>query len=235
LSLVNPAAFSRAVRVRRYMHHLVERLGLGDPWRFEVAAMMSQLGCVTLHPHTIEAVYAGEGLSPAEQARFDSHPKIAAGLLASIPRMEPIAWMIAHQMEDAPADPSFADRDTASAVQFGATILRASLLFDELLTAGSSGSKAATEIARRLPGLDPRICQSLEELEPDQGGGEQQNCPVAQLAPGMILRQEVRAKGGKLIATKGQDITLPLILKLKIAHEKGTIPGDIVVSTQPVA
>jgi YesN/AraC family two-component response regulator len=50
LSLVNPAAFSRAVRIRKYVNHVVEALGLSNPWRFEVAAMMSQLGCVTLHP-----------------------------------------------------------------------------------------------------------------------------------------------------------------------------------------
>jgi len=48
LSLVNPAAFSRAERARRYMHHIVTSMNLGDPWQYEVAAMMSQLGCVTL-------------------------------------------------------------------------------------------------------------------------------------------------------------------------------------------
>ena len=50
LSVVSPAAFSRAMRVRRYVQHIVTRLALGNPWKFEVAAMMSQLGCVTLRP-----------------------------------------------------------------------------------------------------------------------------------------------------------------------------------------
>lgn len=62
LSLVNPAAFGRALRVRRYIHQVATRMTLASPWRFEVAAMMSQLGCVTLHPETIEAVYAGRPL-----------------------------------------------------------------------------------------------------------------------------------------------------------------------------
>ena len=42
LSLVNPAAFGRAVRLRRYVHHIAQRMSLRSPWRFEVAAMMSQ-------------------------------------------------------------------------------------------------------------------------------------------------------------------------------------------------
>ena len=95
LSLVNPAAFGRALRVRRYMHQVVTRMGLASPWRFEVAAMMSQLGCVTLHPETIDAVYGGRPLPPGEQTRFNAHPGVARDLLSKIPRMEPIAWMIA--------------------------------------------------------------------------------------------------------------------------------------------
>jgi len=50
LSLVNPAAFSRAERARRYIHHIVTVMKLGNPWQYEVAAMLSQLGCVTLAP-----------------------------------------------------------------------------------------------------------------------------------------------------------------------------------------
>ena len=47
LSLVNPAAFSRGMRLRRYIQHIAEGLALSNPWRFEIPAMMSQLGCVT--------------------------------------------------------------------------------------------------------------------------------------------------------------------------------------------
>jgi hypothetical protein len=54
LSLVNPAAFSRAERARRYIHHVVTAMKLGNPWQYEVAAILSQLGCVTLAPETIE-------------------------------------------------------------------------------------------------------------------------------------------------------------------------------------
>src|ERR1700733_14693181 len=103
LSLVNPAAFGRALRVRRYIHHVATKMAMASPWRFEVAAMMSQLGCVTLHPETIEAVYAGRKLPPDEQKRFDAHPGVARDLLSKIPRMEPIAWMIAHQNDSAAA------------------------------------------------------------------------------------------------------------------------------------
>ncbi len=103
LSLVNPAAFGRAERARRYIHHVVRAMKLGNPWQYEVAAMMSQLGCVTLPAETIDAVYSGEKLSPAEQAEYDAHPTVAYDLLSKIPRLEPIAWMIQQQNRPAPA------------------------------------------------------------------------------------------------------------------------------------
>jgi response regulator RpfG family c-di-GMP phosphodiesterase len=102
LSLVNPAAFGRAERARRYIHHVVTLMKLGNPWQYEVAAMMSQLGCVTLPPETIDAVYSGEKLSANEQTQYDAHPRVAYDLLSKIPRLEPIAWMIEHQNQPLP-------------------------------------------------------------------------------------------------------------------------------------
>src|SRR5271169_5411946 len=128
LSLVNPAAFGRALRVRRYIHNVATRMALPSPWRFEVAAMMSQLGCVTLHPETIEAVYAGRPLPRDEQVRFDAHPGVAHDLLSKIPRMEPIAWMIAHQNDSGPSAGAAANLEMAD-MQLGANLLRATLAF----------------------------------------------------------------------------------------------------------
>ena len=234
LSLVNPAAFSRAMRIRRYISQVAAKMKLGSPWRYEVAAMMSQLGCVTLHPETIEAVYAGKPLPPEEQARFDDHPKFAADLLSTIPRLEPIAWMIAHQNDAAPAEKDFPDSETASAVQLGADILRATLLFDDLLAAGSPKQVAAREVRARWTSLDHRICDALSELELEGTNAETADCPLDDLATGMVLRQEVRSERGLLIAAKGQEVTYALILKLKSTHERGAIPGTVAVSRPSV-
>ena len=52
LGLINPVAFSRSCRIQRLVEVMAQHLGLSDIWEFEVAAMLSQLGCVTLHPDT---------------------------------------------------------------------------------------------------------------------------------------------------------------------------------------
>jgi hypothetical protein len=53
LALVNPMAFGRASRLKRYARHIATYLDLPDVWQFEVAAMLSQVDCVALpgrHP-----------------------------------------------------------------------------------------------------------------------------------------------------------------------------------------
>ncbi|MHC4294332.1 MAG: HD domain-containing phosphohydrolase, partial [Planctomycetota bacterium] len=99
LSLVNPTAFGRAARIRRYVKHIARQLGLHDTWKFEVAAMLSQIGCITLPPETLEKIFAGQELSGEEESMFASHPDVGGRLIVHIPRLEPIAHMIARQQE----------------------------------------------------------------------------------------------------------------------------------------
>jgi CheY-like chemotaxis protein len=228
LSLVSPAAFSRATRVRRYVQHVAAKLSLENPWRFEIAAMMSQLGCVTLDPDTIDAVYAGRDLSPEEQAQYVNHPLMAQELLKNIPRLESIAWMIAHQNRQLPVDWDVGDGEMRE-MRLGAQILRASLAFDLYLRKHRSSVEAALTLKRRFEDLDLRIIDALVELEPETAGEGASSVPIAELTAGLILDEEVRTGSGLLIAAKGQEITTPLLLKLKTFAAKQHIPNALLV------
>jgi response regulator RpfG family c-di-GMP phosphodiesterase len=214
LSLVNPAAFGRAMRARRYMHHLVNRLSLGSPWKFDVAAMMSQLGCVAIDAETIEAVYAGRELSPEEKKRYETHPAIARDLLSKIPRMEPIAWIVAHQNQPITVEGDVADREKAD-MRLSAQLLQITLAFDDLVRKGHSRAEAATRISRQRRGLDARIFEALVELDPEDADKNLRRAPIEELVPGMIIEQEIRTGAGFLVVAKGQEVTPPLALKLK--------------------
>ena len=104
LSVVSPAAFSRAMRVRRYVQHVVTRLALGSPWKFEVAAMMSQLGCVTLDPDTLETVYAGGELSPDRESSVHQPSAGGPGPAQEYPAHG------AHRLDDRPPERRVAGR-----------------------------------------------------------------------------------------------------------------------------
>ncbi|HXJ88125.1 MAG TPA: response regulator [Candidatus Binatia bacterium] len=226
LSLVNPAAFSRAERARRYIHHVVTAMQLGNPWQYEVAAMLSQLGCVTLAPETIDAVYGGQTLSPSEQAQYDEHPRVASALISKIPRLEPIAWMIGHQNH--PITKS--DEGEDSEMRTGAEILRLVLEYEQLTHQGVSRTESAHRLAMKNRQFSPKFFETLVMLDPNAEDSEIRKTRIADLTPGMILQQEVRTRSGLLLVSRGQQVTPMLIFKLKNSHGRGDIPGDVMVS-----
>jgi hypothetical protein len=227
LSLVNPAAFSRAERARRYIHHVVTSMKLGNPWQYEVAAMMSQLGCVTLAPETIEAVYSGEKLSANEQAQYDAHPSVAYGLLSKIPRLEPIAWMIEHQNRPVRE----VDESERMDIHLGAGILRLTLAYEELIHKGRSRTEAVHALTRQNKGFSQGFFDALVALDPNAEEGVIQKCRIELLSPGMIIQDEVRTTEGGLVVSKGQEATPPLILRLKNLHARRLIGAEVSVST----
>jgi len=226
LSLVNPAAFSRAERARRYIHHVVTVMKLGNPWQYEAAAMMSQLGCVTLPPETIDAVYRGEKLLPNEQAQYDAHPGVAYDLLSKIPRLEPIAWMIEHQNRPIP---EAGDSQTAD-LRMGAKTLQLILAYEKLIHKGSSRTEATHILARQNTNFNPEFFQALVTLDPNAEGGEIRRCSIEDLAPGMIIQQEVRTHDGGLLVSKGHEVTPTVIFKLKNFHARRAIAENVTVS-----
>ncbi len=148
---------------------------------------------------------------------------------SNIPRMEPIAWMIAHQNRPAPVEGDIADRDRAD-MRLGAEILSVTLAFDELLRQGLSRTEAAHRLLRQRNHLDRRIFDALVELEPEPHQKQTRACTIAELSNGMILEQEVRTDTGLLIVAKGQEVTQALILKLKNFYEKNAVDGVVTVS-----
>ncbi|MFI5096192.1 MAG: response regulator [Candidatus Acidiferrales bacterium] len=228
LSLVNPAAFSRAERARRYIHHIVTAMSLENPWQYEVAAMMSQLGCVTLAPETIEAEYSGQKLSPDEQAQYDAHPSVAYDLLSKIPRLEPIAWMVKHQNRPV-VELGSGDFGMAN-MRLGAEILRITLAYEKLIHKGVSRTEAAHTLARQNKNFSSDFFHALVTLDPNAEEGEIRECRIEDLALGMIIQQEVRTGEGALLVAKGQEVTSPLLSKLRNYHARRVIAGDVTVS-----
>lgn len=226
LSLVNPAAFSRAERARRYIRHVVAAMKMGNPWQYEVAAMLSQLGCVTLPPETIEAVYNGEPLTPNEQAQYDAHPSVAFDLISKIPRLEPIAWMVEHQNQPAASGTEAEMTD----VERGAEILRLVLAYEAAIHKGKSRTEAAHLLARQNPKTSQEFFNALVTLDPNAEDAEIKPCAIEDLAPGMTIQQEVHSVGGGLVISKGQEVTLTVIFKLKNLLSRRAIPGVVRVS-----
>ncbi|MBU1676569.1 response regulator [bacterium] len=215
LSLVNPEAFSRASRVQKYAEEIAEDLGMSDRWQLRLAAMLSQIGCITLPPDTLAKLDAGQELSEKERQLFVSHPKIAGKLLSNIPRLETVAAMVRDQMNQ--VDPSTlpADPQQCNSEVLGAQILRAAIEFDRLLTQGISRPKALEQLKQPSKEVPPMILKALRNLRVARTKMASRTVKMSELKISMVLDEDITAKTGARIAPKGQEVTNTVLARLR--------------------
>ena len=215
LALSNPVAFGRASRLKRYVQHIATHLGLPEVWQYELAALLSPIGCVALPMETLEKVYAGQPLLAAEQQMFAAHPTVGSQLLRHIPRLETVAAIIARQHDaDVPpeAPPEGSPEHT---VLVGAQVLKVALAFDQRLRCGMSAHQALAEMLQQAACYEHRFVTPLQTL--DRGGTEpvRRVVRVRDLCPGMVLDEDIYTKTGNLVLAKGHEVSFTLIERLR--------------------
>lgn len=228
LNLANPVAFNKGTRICQYVRHIGDKLRLSDMWRYEIAAMLSELGCLTLTPDLLEAIHAGEPLTPENEKRYLQHPKIAHDLLVRIPRLELVADMILQQNE-VTTDLQRSLTPAAESVRLGAQMLRVSLAFDRLLNTGSERQEALAALGRDPTQYDAKMVAALRDCKPRRGPTEMRTIDVCDLRTGMILNEDLRSTTGTLLAAKGHEVSLALTQAVRNFVENGTVKGKVLV------
>ncbi len=226
LSLTNPAAFSRCMRIKHCVAQVVDALQLTDTWQYEVAAMLSQIGYVTVPSEILERLLAGETLSEPEQKMINSHPEIARSLIENIPRLEVIADMIANQ--NRPLDKLRRSEDLESnPALLGASVLKTATDFDTLLSGGATPSSALQALKKRWGKYDPSILAALKSVKVPTFERTIKSLEVTQLVNGTVLAEDVRTRTGVLVVTSGQEVNDVLRRRLENFSLQGSIEETV--------
>lgn len=138
LCLVDPAAFGKTMWIRRYVSDLCTDLGLSNRWQLDVAAMVSQLGSVTLGRETAAKVRLGRALSDEERTQVDELPTVVADLLEGIPRLEPVRAILNELARW--------NREGGASADVGAQVLRLAIDYDALHSRGLSTEQALASL-----------------------------------------------------------------------------------------
>jgi len=186
LALVNPGAFGRASRVYHLVGPVCKELNLERKWPIEIAAMLSQIGCVAVPEQTLAKAYGSDRLSPVESLAIQRHPEVGRELLANIPRLEEVAEIVAYQdkLYDGRGFPSDDVRGTD--IPLGSRILKAALDLDTLLSTGSRPETALAEINRRQGWYDPAVLAALAKVV------ETEEACAGELVDGVALADDLR-------------------------------------------
>ncbi len=220
LSLVAPALFSRTQRIKGLVTHMTKKLALDDPWRFEVAALFSMIGCVGLPESTLERALAQRPLDAAEEKAFADHPLMAHRLLSEIPRFEEIAAMIKLQASPPLAPPSVD-------VERGGTMLRLALQVERATAGGKTLADAIATLARKGDAAEQPYLSALSDFRNAEGSTTVRALPVSQMTAEMILEEDVRTTNGVVVIPKGRELSTILIERLFKFTRAGTLVEPI--------
>jgi response regulator RpfG family c-di-GMP phosphodiesterase len=233
LALVNPMAFSRLGLIRNLAKNLAIQLGEKDIWKVELAALLSQIGCVTVPPLILQRAFRQEDLTPQETALFYSHPQIGCDLLKHIPRMEEVAEAINYQMKNFNGSGYPPSSLAGEDIPLVSRILRVAGDFEGLISTSMPEMKAIRIMQEREGIYDPVI---LDALKAEVIKLEQEKTPVLyaiyELQPGMILAEDILDGNGLILITKYQEITDVLITRLKNYARMGMVQEPIKVINQ---
>jgi response regulator RpfG family c-di-GMP phosphodiesterase len=211
LAITNPVAFGRASRVKRLAMEFAGDLGCRGFWQLEAAAMLSQLGYLSLPVELVEKLYYGEVLSPDEKVLASGVPEVANKLLGHIPRLEPVMQILAAL--NSPNDAKLSQ----GTINLGAKILSLVLDYDSLVAQGLSADSAIDQLKRRDKKHDTSMVEKLgARLGASSAGGEEvRHVPLRLVTPGMIFMDDLRSEFGVLLVPRGFEASESFVSRMR--------------------
>lgn len=222
LSVLHPEAFGHSFRIKRYVIRMEEGWGNGDAWQFEVAATLSQIGCITLPADICDKAFAGADLTEDEQRVFDLHPLAAAEFLKRIPRFESVAQMIAGQQKPY----CDIDEDLAGVeghlIGAGEQMLHVAVDLEKLRRKGLGWEAAIASMRSRATEYDPALLDALRRGGDPFASWTTVPRSISQLESSMVADQDIVSRNGVMLARLGEQLSLPCLERIrKLAAHAG--------------
>ena len=224
LAITHPVAFGRANRVTRLATDLGRAVGKSAFWQLEAAAMLSQIGYISLPTELVEKLYYGKRLTSEERALADTAPQVAQKLLGHIPRLDPVIEILTasqHPKND----------KSDGLLKIGANILRLVLEYDAQTAKGLAHGEALAAVRAHTARHDSALIESLESIVGTAGGPEvvSEVC-VGRVTAGMVFMEDLRTPVGTVLVPKGFEVTEAFLERMRnfgpgILQEKVRVAG----------
>jgi response regulator RpfG family c-di-GMP phosphodiesterase len=221
LSLADPILFGHTEALRNDIRLLAEYMKIESVWQLEVAAMLAQIGRVTIPPELALKKRIGHGLTPTEQEMLLKIPQVGCNLIAQIPRLEAVSKIILYQNKHFDGAGFPADKIAGSQIPLGARMLKVLLDLTAFEAEGNSRI-AALEKLRVCPGWhDPEILDAVGQcfgIEPKINADGTKTLfaiTFAGLRVGQVVASPIQTRDGVLLIGAGNRVTPALFQRLQ--------------------
>ena len=230
LSVANPSAFSRASRISRHVKKMTESLHMGHIWQIRMAAMLSQIGCMTLSTDTMDRIHRGEDVSIEEMAAFNRHPAVGYELIRRIPNLKDVAEIMVRQ-QALQTKTDMGDK-TPDLILMGSRMLKLAIDYEKKIFEGKSASEALTILRSDKMEYGLELFEVFSTIiDADAATTPIRHLFVRELNPGMIINKDIITKKGKLLIGAGTEVTLPVFETLSNFSKTGFVeePFEVLI------
>ena len=224
LAAVDPDLFGRAQALRRNVRVLADalracgQLEARDAWSLELAALLAQVGAVTVPAFVAHKARRGEEMNEAERKMWGRVPEVGYGLLRNVPRLEPVAEIVRYQHKHFDGGGLPDGPICGELIPLGARMLKVLLDLAEIEAGHASRSGAFALMQRQSQRYDPAVLDAarrcLGETERAAPPPPSVALPLSRLASGHVLAEDVATQEGKVLLTAGRRLTDVLLERL---------------------
>jgi len=221
LALAEPKTFGQAESLRDAIRLLANSMNVTPTWDLEAAALLSQIGFITIPPELILKSRQGQLLTAREKDVFTRIPAIGSSLLSQIPRLENVARIILYQNKRYDGGGFPEDSVAGESVPLGARMLKILVDLSRIGASGAGRPAALAQLRERAGWYDPRLLDALQKQASAPGakaagpGGSATAVNFASLRVGHLLLCNLETKGGMLLLASGNRITPMLMHRLR--------------------
>lgn len=207
LSTLDPISFGRAQVLGERARRIAVAMRMERPWIVSLAAVLSQIGALTVPASLLTKARTGALLDQNEREVLTRVPEIGSNLIRHIPRLEEVAEIIRYMNKNFngsgyPQGPIFGEQ-----IPLGARILRVASDFQDLLPKKRDRLDVIEHMKSRVAWYDPAVVIELEDLLLEEHSREitRESRPVAlaALREGHMLAHGIFTADGLLVVPEG--------------------------------
>lgn len=215
LAIVNPVAQSKANRLKQYCRHITDEIHLEEKFIVEVAAMLSQLGCITISQETLERYEYGGTLDENELQQIKKNNILVQKLLMNIPMFEDIAEILALSDKQIHKSDSSSRDYKQHNLKLSGKILQVANGIDRYITSGVSPLDAISLLKDDIHFNDNELVDSLNTYDFNIKNMIRMYVCANELNTKMIIDSDIYSTNGVLLVKKGQSVTYQILSSLK--------------------
>jgi response regulator RpfG family c-di-GMP phosphodiesterase len=238
LSIVDPVSFGRSHKIRAWAQIVSRNVKLEQPWRLIIAAMLSQLGNITIPSEVMAKISQKLTLSEAEQEIVDAAPAAARDLIVSIPRLKPVSEIVYLQHGGTGKSAQPDDELDLHDIPVEARILQILIALEKHSPGAYPSPKAFEHLLKKSVTYDLKIlreirtCLETAKSHSDEQELEEIELPTSALKPGYVLLSDLKLENGRLLLSAGIELLPAHIQKITAFAKMHTLAGSIKVQRQ---